>query len=126
MLNISTIMGRLVRDPELRNTASGTAVTSFTVACDRDFSKDGNSETDFINIVAWSKTAEFISKYFHKGSMIIVNGHLQSRGYEDRDGNKRTVHEIVADHVWFGEKKAASDGAAPMFVEITDDGDLPF
>ena len=112
MLNTITIMGRLVRDPELRRTQSGTAVCSFTVAVDRDFqAKDGGErQTDFIDVVAWRQTGEFVSKYFQKGSMIAVSGRLQIRDYTDRDGNKRTAAEIVADNVYFGESKRRDDG----------------
>ena len=107
MLNHIVIMGRLTRDPELRRTASGVAVASFTVAVDRDFSgKDGGEkETDFIDCVAWRQTGEFVSKYFHKGSMIAVSGRLQIRGWTDKDGNKRRTAEVVADNVYFGDAK---------------------
>lgn len=107
MLNHITIMGRLTRDPELRRTGSGVAVTSFTVAVDRDFSgKDGGEkETDFIDCVAWRNTGEFVSKYFAKGSMIVVSGRLQIRGWTDKDGNKRRAAEVVADNIYFGEGK---------------------
>ena len=111
MLNHITIMGRLARDPELRRTSSGIAVTSFTVAVDRDFSgKDGGEkETDFIDCVAWRQTGEFVSKYFTKGSMAVVSGRLQIRGWTDKDGNKRKAAEIVADNVYFGESKQTRD-----------------
>ena len=107
MLNHITIMGRLTRDPELRRTGSGVAVASFTVAVDRDFGKSesGEKETDFIDCVAWRQTGEFISKYFTKGSMIVVSGRLQIRGWTDKDGNKRRTAEVVADNVYFGESK---------------------
>lgn len=106
-LNHVTIMGRMTRDPEIRRTGSGIAVTSFTVAVDRDFSgKDGGEkETDFIDCVAWRQTGEFVSKYFKKGSMAVVSGRLQIRGWTDKDGNKRKAAEIVADNVYFGESK---------------------
>ena len=112
MLNHITIMGRLTRDPELRRTGSGTAVASFTVAVDRDFSgRDGGErETDFIDCVAWRNTGEFVSKYFTKGSMIVVSGRLQIRGWTDKDGNKRRTAEVVADNVYFGESKRTNDG----------------
>lgn len=111
MLNQITIMGRLTRDPELRRTSSGIAVTSFTVAVDRDFSgKDGGEkETDFIDCVAWRQTGEFVSKYFSKGSMIVVSGRIQIRGWTDKDGNKRKAAEVVADNVYFGESKQSRD-----------------
>ena len=112
MLNHITIMGRLTRDPELRRTGSGVAVASFTVAVDRDFSgRDGGErETDFIDCVAWRQTGEFVSKYFTKGSMIVVSGRLQIRNWNDKDGNKRRTAEVVADNVYFGESKRNSDG----------------
>lgn len=107
MLNHIVVMGRLTRDPELRRTGSGIAVTSFTLAVDRDFSsKDsGEKETDFIDIVAWRQTGEFVSKYFSKGRMAVVSGRLQIRGWTDKDGNKRRTAEIVADNVYFGDSK---------------------
>ena len=112
MLNHITIMGRLTRDPELRRTGSGVAVASFTVAVDRDFGgRDGGErETDFIDCVAWRQTGEFVSKYFTKGSMIVVSGRLQIRGWTDKDGNKRRTAEVVADNVYFGEGKRNSEG----------------
>ena len=114
MLNHITIMGRLVRDPELRRTGTGIAVTSFTVAVDRDFgSRDGGErETDFIDCVAWRSTGEFISKYFTKGSMIVVSGRLQIRNWNDKEGNKRRSAEVVADNVYFGESKRSNEGNA--------------
>ena len=106
MLNHITIMGRMTRDPELRRTASGVAVTSFTLAVDRDFSpKDGEKEVDFIDVVAWRHTGEFVSKYFTKGRMAVVSGRLQIRNYTDKDGNKRRAAEIIADNVYFGDSK---------------------
>jgi single-strand DNA-binding protein len=104
-------MGRLVRDPELRRTGSGVAVASFTVAVDRDFgSKDGGEkETDFIDCVAWRQTGEFVSKYFRKGSMIVVSGRLQIRNWTDKDGGKRKTAEVVADNCYFGSTKRDSD-----------------
>ena len=109
-LNRAIVMGRLTRDPELRHTQSGVAVASFTLAVDRDFApKDGERETDFVDIVAWRHTAEFVSKYFSKGKMAVVDGRIQVRGYEDKDGNKRKAFEIVADSVYFGESKKDSD-----------------
>ena len=156
MLNHITIMGRLTRDPELRTTQAGVSVVSFTVACDRDFGgRDGGErQTDFIDCVAWRSTGEFVSKYFHKGSMIVVSGRLQSRKWQDREGNNRTSWEINADNVYFGESRRDSDfnrdsysnntyssgsshsydsgkSGAPApsntFVELDDgDGELPF
>jgi len=111
VLNRIVLMGRLTRDPELRRTGSGVAVVSFTIAVDRDFqSGDGNKETDFIDIVAWRGTAEFVSKYFAKGQMAVVSGRLQIRNWNDKDGNKRRSAEVVADSVYFGEPKKSSGG----------------
>ena len=112
MLNHITIMGRLTRDPELRRTGTGVAVASFTVAVDRDFSgrDGGEKETDFIDCVAWRQTGEFVSKYFTKGSMIVVSGRLQIRNWNDKDGNKRRSAEVVADNVYFGESKRSNEG----------------
>ena len=111
MLNKIIIMGRLTRDPELRRTGSGTAVTSFSLAVDRDFkSQSGEKETDFIDVVAWRSTAEFVSKYFTKGRMAVVEGRLQMRDWTDKDGNKRTTAEVVADNVYFGDSKRDGDG----------------
>ncbi len=119
MLNRIILMGRLTRDPELRRTQSGTAVTSFTLACDRDFkSQSGEKETDFIDIVAWRNTAEFVSKYFTKGRMAIVEGRLQIRDWTDKDGGKRRSAEVVADNVHFGDSKRDSNpdgGYAPAY-----------
>ena len=99
-------MGRLTRDPELRRTGSGTAVTSFSLACDRDFkSQSGDKETDFIEVVAWKNTAEFVSKYFSKGRMAVVEGRLQIRDWTDKDGGKRRSAEVVADNVYFADSK---------------------
>lgn len=106
MLNNIVIMGRLTRDPELRRTSSGVAVASFTLACERDFAAQGEARgTDFIDIVAWRYTAEFVEKYFSKGQMAVVTGRLQIRNWEDKEGNKRRSAEILADHVYFGEAK---------------------
>ena len=112
MLNHIVIMGRLTRDPELRRTGSGIAVASFTVAVDRDFGgRDGGErETDFIDCVAWRQTGEFVSKYFTKGSMIVVSGRLQIRNWNDKDGNKRRSAEVVADNCYFGESRRSSEG----------------
>ena len=112
MLNHITIMGRLTRDPELRRTGSGIAVASFTVAVDRDFGKNenGEKETDFIDCVAWRSTGEFVSKFFTKGSMIVVSGRLQVRSWTDKEGNKRRTAEVVADNCYFGESKRSNDG----------------
>lgn len=113
MLNHIVIMGRLTRDPELRRTGGGTAVASFTVAVDRDFSSKDEKETDFIDCVAWRSTGEFVNKYFSKGSMILVSGRLQIRTWTDKDGNKRRSAEVVADDVYFGESKREHPQIAP-------------
>ena len=111
MLNHIVIMGRLTRDPELRRTGSGIAVASFTLAVDRDYAAQGaEKETDFVDIVAWRNTAEFVSRYFTKGRMAVVTGRLQIRNWTDKDGNKRRSAEVVADNVYFGDSKR--DGAS--------------
>jgi single-strand DNA-binding protein len=130
MLNHISIAGRLTKDPELRRTNTGVAVTSFTVAVDRDFKeKNGEKETDFIECVAWRNTAEFVEKYFSKGKMAIVAGRLQIRSWTDKDGNKRKTAEVVADNVYFGDSK--SDNNSPTMADnfATLEGDdfgLPF
>ena len=114
MLNRIIIMGRLTRDPELRHTQTGTAVASFTLAVDRDF-KDkstGERSTDFIDVVAWRQTGEFVSRYFTKGRMAVVEGRLQIRDWTDKDGGKRRSAEIVADNVYFGDSKRDGDGGS--------------
>lgn len=149
MLNRVILMGRLTRDPELRRTQSGTAVTSFSLAVDRDFkSQGGEKETDFIDVVAWRSTAEFVSKYFTKGRMAVVEGRLQIRDWTDKEGQKRRSAEVIADNVYFGDSKrdGAADYGAPSpysapaggksaapsdghadFAEIgEEDGELPF
>ena len=137
MLNKIVLMGRLTRDPELRRTQSGTAVASFTLAVDRDYKpQDGERETDFIDVVAWRSTAEFVSKYFTKGRMAVVDGRLQSRPWTDKDGNKRVAIEIVAESVYFGDsKRSESDTAGgpppgwdqePRELPDEEKGDLPF
>lgn len=150
MLNHITIMGRLTRDPEIRYTQSQTPVTSFTLAVDRDFGgrDGGEKQTDFIDCVAWRQTAEFVSKYFTKGSMAVVSGRLQIRDWIDRDGGKRRNAEVVVDNIYFGESKRRDGGdvrsesrpayqssyesvspsmGASAFSELgDDDGELPF
>ncbi len=147
MLNSITLMGRLTRDPELRSTTSGTPVASFTIAVDRDFAskESGERQTDFIDIVAWRQTGEFVSKYFQKGSMAIIQGRLQIREWQDKEGNKRRSAEVVAENVYFGEsKRRDSEGGSfreeprstggydssskgSSFSELDNgDGDLPF
>lgn len=124
MLNQITIMGRLTAAPELRRTQDGKAVVSFSLAVQRDFKdKDGNRETDFIDVVAWRQTAEFVSRYFDKGSMAVVSGRLQIRPWTDKDGNKRRSAEIVAEHVYFGSTMA---GAAQGGNVEYDDPELPW
>ena len=138
-LNKIFIMGRLTRDPELRRTQSGKAVTSFSLAVDRDFKgQNGEKETDFIEVVAWKNTAEFVAKHFKKGRAAVVEGRLQIRDWTDKEGKKRNTAEVVADNVYFGDSKKEdskkADSAAPaynapsnQFAEIDDDdGDLPF
>ena len=151
MLNHIVVMGRLTRDPELRYTQSQVPVASFTVAVDRDFSSrdTGERQTDFIDCVAWRSTAEFVSKFFQKGSMAVVSGRLQIRDWTDREGGKRRSAEIVADNVYFGESKRSREdgqrsggsqprpasagygdmptGGGSAFAELDDgDGELPF
>lgn len=139
MLNKIFLQGRLVADPELKNTPSGVAVATFRIAVDRDFKnkETGEKETDFVTIVAWRSTAEFVSKYFSKGRMAMVDGRLQMRNYTDREGNKRTAAEVVADHVYFGDSRPSEGCNAPnygvpehagdQFAELSeDDGELPF
>ncbi len=131
-LNRIVIMGRLARDPELRHTQSGVAVASFTLAVDRDRKNtQGERETDWIDVVAWRNTAEFVSKYFAKGRTVVVEGRLQLRDWTDKEGNKRRNAEVHADNVYFGEFVKQEDGAKkaeePQFEDIPDDdGDLPF
>ena len=149
MLNHIVLMGRLTRDPELRYTSANVPVASFRIAVDRDFGRGENGErqTDFIDVVAWRQTGEFVSKYFTKGSMAVVSGRLQMRDWTDRDGNKRTSAEVVADNVYFGDSKRRDDADAPRpaqssrsdsfsrpqsapsqgFTDFNDDdGELPF
>ena len=157
MLNRIILMGRLTRDPELRRTQNGTAVTSFSLAVDRDFkNQSGEKETDFIDVVAWRSTAEFVCNYFSKGRMAVVEGRLQIRDWKDRDGNNRRSAEVMADNVYFGDSKrdgagggydappaygapaasysspagggySAPSGSPSGFAELDDqDGELPF
>ena len=118
MLNHITLMGRLVRDPELRHTGSNIPVASFTLAVDRDRKNEsGEKETDFVDIVAWRNTADFVSKYFTKGRLAVVSGRLQMRKWTDKDGNKRTSAEVVAENVYFGDSKpnSESNGFVPQY-----------
>ena len=113
MLNKIAVMGRLTRDPELRHTESGVAVCSFTVACDRDYkAENAEREADFIDVVAWRSTAEFVSKYFAKGRMAVVEGRLQSRKWTDKNGQNRVTWEVVADNVYFGDSKPKDAGTS--------------
>lgn len=111
MLNHIVLMGRLTRDPELRRTGAGTAVASFTIAVDRDFpdKQSGEKETDFIEVVTWKNTAEFVEKYFGKGRMAVVSGRLQNRIWTDKEGNKRKTAEVVADNVYFADSKREAE-----------------
>lgn len=153
MLNTAILMGRLTADPELRHTPNNVAVTSFTLACDRSYVKAGaERQVDFIDIVAWRNTAEFVSRYFRKGQLVAVQGSIQTRTYTDKDGNKRKAFEIVADNVHFAEPKrdsysqpggvyqqpnaagrpeadqpvAYASGNTEDFQEMPSDDDLPF
>jgi single-strand DNA-binding protein len=130
MLNRVILHGRLVADPELRNTQNGTAVAAFRIAVDRDYkSKEAGETADFVSCVAWRKSAEFIAKYFRKGSEILVEGRLQVRSYNDKDGNRRSVTEVVVDSVDFvGPKRSqgSTQSGENTFVEVDDDGELPF
>ncbi len=147
MINRVVLMGRLTADPELRQTPNGISVASFSVAINRNYSsKSGERQTDFINIVAWRQTAEFVSRYFHKGNMIALDGSIQTRNYTDKNGNKRTAFEVVAENVSFCESKASqnaapqeampspasapavsySSGSVDDFAELDTDDDLPF
>ena len=116
MLNVVAIMGRLVADPELRTTQSGTAVCSFRIACDRNFARQGEQrQADFIDIVAWRQQAEFVSKYFQKGSLIAIEGSLQTRQYQDKNGNNRTAVEVVANNVNFAGSKSSNQGGGAAY-----------
>ena len=121
MLNHIVISGRLTKEPELRTTQSGTSVTTFTLAVERDF---GDKQTDFIDCVAWKSSAEFVSKYFSKGQLVIVSGSLQSRKWEDKNGNKRVNWEVNAERVYFAESKRSE---SQTFTDYDDeDGEIPF
>lgn len=130
MLNTITIMGRLTTDPILRRTQTGVAAASFTLACERDYAPQGvEKETDFINVVCWRSTAEFVDKYFSKGRMAVVSGRLQIRDWTDKEGNKRRSAEILADRVYFGDSKHDNDSheAKSDFTEVQgNEDDLPF
>lgn len=147
MYNKAILVGRLTANPELKKTPNGVSVVSFSLAVDRSYQTNGERQTDFINCVAWRNTAEFISKYFSKGKILGVDGSIQTRNYEDKNGNKRTAVEVVVDNAFFTESKAsaqASGGTIPMpttpptenvsyssgsaddFQEIDTEDDLPF
>ena len=151
MLNVVALMGRLVADPELRHTPNGVATCTFRIAVDRSFVRAGEErKADFLDIVAWRQSAEFVCKYFHKGSLIAVDGSIQTRNYEDKNGNKRTAFEIMANNIHFAESKGSSGsgnysapsapaarplaaepvsyaaGSADDFAVIDDNEDLPF
>lgn len=135
MLNKVILMGRLTADPDLKQTQSGVNVVSFSIAVDRDYSNGEEKQTDFINIVAWRQTAEFISKYFLKGRMIAVEGSLQTRNYTDGNGNKRNITEVLVDRAYFADSKAGKNEEKPTastiedvgdFEEISDDEELPW
>lgn len=120
MLNVVAIMGRLVADPELRTTTQGTNVCTFRIACERSYSKPGEQrQADFVDIVAWGKTAEFICKFFQKGSMIAVEGRLQTRNYQDKNGNNRTAVEVVANNISFAGAKRQDGQSAPSYEQQT-------
>lgn len=131
MLNVVILHGRLTETPELKTTPSGKKVTSFSIAVERDFSTNGEKETDFINIVAWNTTAEFVCKYFTKGKQIVIDGSLQVIKYQNKNGENRSVTEVKADKVYFaGDKEKATQNELPTdnggFVEIDSSADLPF
>ena len=129
MLNKVILMGRLAADPELRRTTSGTAVTSFSLAVERAKARDGSKETDFIDVVAWSGTAEFVCQWFQKGQLLALCGRLQTRNWEDKSGNRRKSVEVVAEEVHFvGSKNDSRLPAEPITADdfTDDDGELPF
>ncbi len=130
MLNHITIMGRLTRDPELRRTPAGVPVVSFSLAVDRDYKgQDGEKETDFIDVVAWRSTAEYVAKYYTKGRMAVVDGRLQIREWLANDGSKRRNAEVVAENVYFGDSNRGADNGhsyqAGGFVELDESAELP-
>ena len=129
-MNKAILMGRLTRDPETRYTqSSNTQVTSFTLAVNRRFTKEGQPSADFINVIAWSKTAEFVSKYFKKGQQVGVVGRIQTRNYDDEQGQKHYVTEVVAEEVYFADTKKEESTSTPGEenpYEISDSSDLPF
>ena len=140
MLNHVILQGRLTKAPELRQTQGGVSYTTFTIAVDRDFKSNGQKETDFINCSAWRQTAEFLSRFFGKGRMVLLEGRIEVRSYQDKDGNKRTAWDVVADRVYFGDSKPSEgansiprdepviqDGLDGALPEVDDDQtELPF
>ncbi len=139
MFNIVVLTGRLTADAELKTTPSGVSVTTFSIAVNRNYKSGEEQQTDFINIVAWRQTAEFVTKYFKKGSMIGIEGSIQTRKYQDKEGKTRTVFEVIANNVQFVESKKNTDvnveaepqqsftgNSANDFTAMDDDGDLPF
>lgn len=134
MLNTCSLQGRLTKDPELRHSPSGISVTSFTVACERSYVRQGmERQVDWIDVVAWRQTAEFVCNYFHKGSMIVLDGQLQTRTYKDKDGNNHKAYEVYANHIYFGEREKRErdefNQSPPddYFSQIdSDEEDLPF
>lgn len=123
MLNNITLMGRLTRDPELRHTPNGVPVASFALAVDRPFKESGERQTDFIDVVAWRNTAEFVTKYFTKGQLCALTGRLQIRDWTDKDGNKRRTAEVVADRIYFAGPKPETAERVPSFEEYDEDDD---
>lgn len=133
MLNKALLQGRFTADPERRSTQNGTEVTTFSLAVNRSYKKEGTPETDFIHCVAWRNTAEFICKYFQKGSMAVVDGTIQTRSYTDKDGNKRTAFEVVVQNIYFADSKKKEDKpSVDIYPEndgwqnTSDFGDMPF
>ena len=129
MLNVVALEGRLTRDPELRQTTTGKNVANFNIACDRGFKNaDGKSQADFIDCIAWNKTAEFICRYFGKGDLIVVDGRLQTRKYQDKSGNNRTAVEVSVNNAHFARKKETAAPSSPDadFEPLPDDEDMPF
>lgn len=136
MFNLVVLTGRLTADPELKTTTNGTNVTTFSIAVERRYRSGEDRQTDFINIVAWQKTAEFITKYFKKGNLIGIEGSIQTRRYQDKNGNNRTAFEVIANNVQFVESKREAGAEGASFsnadvndfaeMEAVDDSDLPF
>jgi single-strand DNA-binding protein len=126
-MNKVILMGRLTRDPEVRATQSGTGVCSFSLAVNRRFKQEGQPDADFINVTAWAKTAEFVNKYFTKGQQVAVIGRIQTRNYDDKDGKKVFVTEVVAEEVYFADSKKEQNATTSAgFMAVEGDSDLPF